>query len=172
MAITDEVSLAEGAVARCWMQLNNGTQIYIVNGDIDEATCFRLQDVCAQKRTGRINYTTPVIVKPPYEQCNATQSDAVRIVPGRYEWRNVGGGDCGGRGNSCSAGGNPDDAECNQRRVNQVAICWNGGWANKPNYPPRMNCGGDPAHWCTYKNVTPEQCSGGATAAICTNVSA
>jgi hypothetical protein len=142
-------------LGQCYIVLNNGEQVHVRAGDSNEALCFKLQATCTPPGTsGTIHYnSSPIYIEAPYRECTAWQ-------PGNsgtgYHWAFAGSGDCGGHDIDCSPGGTPQSSKCSGGNV--VAVCWNG--ARNPYYPPGMNCGGDSAHWCTYKSVS--QCSGGS----------
>ncbi len=71
-----------------------------------------------------------------------------------YVWMPAGVGDCSGRdklnGNG-TVGFVPNVQQCDANTVNQIAVCWDNH---------TFKNGGRP--WCTYKEVTLEQCVGGA----------
>ena len=85
---------------------------------------------------------------------------AVGAAAASYAWKVVGPGDCGGQDVSCSKAAEPSSSECNAERVGEIAVCWTGG--HNKGYPTFAGCQGGPKDWCTYKNVTPEQCRGGS----------
>lgn len=69
-------------------------------------------------------------------------------------WERVGTGDCGGRDVGNSDGSTPDD---NQAREGYTAVCWDGRtYHNKY----------DRREFCTYKNIAPDQCTGGGNIGI------
>jgi hypothetical protein len=152
-------------LGQCYIVLNNGTQVHVRAGDSNEALCFQLKDTCTLPGTsGQIHYnSSPIYIEAPYQECNAirpsTSSNAG--AGNNYPWSLAGVGDCGGHDIACSPGATPQPSKCSGGDV--VAVCWNG--ARNPYYPPGMNCGGDPAHWCTYKKGV-GQCSGGSNPGI------
>lgn len=70
----------------------------------------------------------------------------------RFVWRRVGTGDCTGRDLADSNGSTPDD---NQAREGYTAVCWDGG--------TYRNSG---RVFCTYKNVSPQVCTGGGNPGV------
>lgn len=74
-AISTATAQPAGVAARCYMVLDNGTQIVMQNGNDVNTHCFRLHAKCAKGRPyqlGNVHYVTPpVIVQAPLEVCNA-----------------------------------------------------------------------------------------------------
>lgn len=71
--------------------------------------------------------------------------------PGSLVWQQVGTGDCSGGDVASTEGFTPDNKQAQEGRI---AICWDGGRYNNL-------YAGSGRVFCTYKNSTPSQCSGG-----------
>ena len=66
--------------------------------------------------------------------------------------------DCPGRDIGATEGPQPDDQKCTG--PNQTAICW-----DNIDFVNRSQFSGGP--WCTYKSVSPQQCTSGSTPDVC-----
>lgn len=87
------------------------------------------------------------------ESASEEDKNIWRVGPIKFEWREVGVGDCGGRDidGVGTESENPSTQKCEQSFVGNVAVCWdNGSYKNGAR------------RWCTYKNITPDTCRGGA----------
>jgi poly(3-hydroxybutyrate) depolymerase len=67
---TPPVSAQQGWWTHCWVNLNDGTQIAVVNADTAEA-CWSAARKCAHGRQGATNHSTMKVLEsaPRVERC-------------------------------------------------------------------------------------------------------
>lgn len=92
------------------------------------------------------------------QQCSGGRNPGVMYEPGlvfKVRWEKVATGDCTGRDYTQTDGDTP---VASYATPNTTAVCWDGKAYSNKNAPGKA--------FCTYKNVTSTQCSGGSNVGI------
>lgn len=77
------------------------------------------------------------------------------IAQDKATWLKVGTGDCPGRDIGLTNGFTPDDKYA---KADYTAVCWDGSRFTNAGFPGKSAC--------TYKNISPDQCTGGSNLGI------
>jgi hypothetical protein len=124
-------------------------------------------DIFSQDDNVRLQYRTIMIIGLPlnsvatvFQQLSQSTRDGDKIwVPGTtsFRWLPAGNGvDCAGRDIISTNGEIPVLETCNAGFVGRIAVCWDG----------EKYRNGGARKWCTYKDATPDTCSGGSSPGV------